>query len=521
MARLAYLALAALGAIAGLGACSDERVTTAAAAPVFDADIAPILQAHCVSCHGGAAPAAGWSATSFLATIACVEPSGTPATVTSTPQGTPGTPPILSALGTAPHVGLLSAAEQSLLTKWVSAGAPAFVGTVHPPGIIDPRSPAFHGAVLRSQKWTQMLDATDPEACGRCHAGTPAPVPGVTTSAPGAPDCTSCHAQPGGALACSTCHGSGTRAYPPRDPCFFPGDGDGGAHAAHVEPSLASASGLPCSTCHPAPDAGAGIAIIGGTHGDGVLEVVFDPHRVVGEASFDATSGGCAVGCHDLGGTSPRPAWSETIAIDCNSCHLSPPAGHFSGACTECHAEANATGTALSGGPLHMNGRVDLGNGNGTCGACHGTGSSPWPSDGAHPDHEQPTIAEPVACASCHPVPTTLLSPGHLDGIVEVAFTGLALSRGASPAWNGTSCSQVACHGAVLADTPAAPVWNDDSGAGLACTSCHGFPPSEHTASTSCSRSDCHGTEVNLDSTGAASISASGRALHIDGIVEP
>ena len=518
LARVGGFTFGALAAMAVLGGCSDDRVSTSTASgPVFDANIAPLLEAHCVSCHGPTNPAAGWSATSFLATIACVEPSGAPATQ----PAASAMAPILLALTTPPHVGLLSAAEQSLLGQWVSAGTPAFVGTVHPPSIIDPRSSAFHGAQLQSQHWAPMLDPTDPGACGRCHAGTPSPVPGVTVASPGAPDCTTCHSQPGGALACSTCHGSGTRAYPPRDPCFFPGDADGGSHAAHVEPSMASASGVPCSTCHPTPDAGAGAAIISGTHGDGVLEVVFDPARVVGETSFDSATGGCAAGCHDLGGTSPRPLWTDTTPLDCNSCHLSPPKDHFPGPCTSCHIEANATGTALSGGPLHMNGRVDLGNGNGTCGACHGTGASPWPTTAAHPAHESPTLSAPVDCASCHPVPSTVTSPGHLDGIVEVDFTGLAVSRGAAPVWNGTSCAQVACHGAVLPDVPAVvPVWTDDSGAALACTACHRFPPTDHTASTSCNRSDCHGTEVTFDSTGAASISVSGRALHINGLID-
>jgi hypothetical protein len=48
--------------------------------PVYDVDVAPILQAHCVSCHGDTNPAAGWSATSFLGVIACV-PSNVPATL--------------------------------------------------------------------------------------------------------------------------------------------------------------------------------------------------------------------------------------------------------------------------------------------------------------------------------------------------------------------------------------------------------------------------------------------------------
>src|SRR6202041_3855632 len=102
----------------------------------------------------------------------------------------------------------------------------------------DPRSNAFHGALLRNQHWAPMLNANDPNACGGCHEGVPAPVPGVTFAAPGATACTTCHSEPGGPLACGTCHGSGARTYPPRDLCFFPGDAlTAGAHAAHVEPS--------------------------------------------------------------------------------------------------------------------------------------------------------------------------------------------------------------------------------------------------------------------------------------------
>ena len=37
-------------------------------------------------------------------------------------------------------------------------------GLVVAPGIIDPRSPAFHGALLRSTRWAPMLDSTNPNA---------------------------------------------------------------------------------------------------------------------------------------------------------------------------------------------------------------------------------------------------------------------------------------------------------------------------------------------------------------------
>ena len=503
---LRALAVASLVPLAS--ACTADR-SSPTVPPVFDTDVAPILQARCVSCHGSASPAAGWSATSFLAAIACVEPSGAPAALP------PSTAPILTALATAPHQGLLSSGDQQTLIGWVAAGAPAFVGTVHAAGIVDPRSSVFHGTFLRSERWSAMLDAADPNACGRCHAGTPAPVPGVTTFAPNATACTTCHTE--GPLACNTCHGSGTRIYPPRDLCFFPGDAPmAGAHAAHVQPSEASTSGIPCSTCHPVP----GDEVISGLHGNGQVEVIFDTTKIGPEASYDSATGGCAVTCHDLGGQTPRPTWNETIAITCNSCHLSPPAGHYPGSCTNCHADANAAGTALTGS-LHLNGAVVLGNGSGLCGACHGTGASPWPTTAAHPGHENPTIALPMPCSSCHPVPSSITDPTHLDGIVEVTFTGLAVARGASPVWNGTSCTSVACHGANLADPAGVPVWADPSGAAAACGACHGIPPAQHTTSMACNLSVCHGSEVAISAQGVPSMSASGETLHIDGIIEP
>jgi predicted CxxxxCH...CXXCH cytochrome family protein len=501
-----------LGCVSLLLCCSQERASTQAP-PVFDVDVAPILQASCVTCHGTTSPAAGWSATSYLSTIACVEPSGAPATLP------PSTAPILTALGLAPHVGLVSGGDQSTLEAWVSAGAPAFAGTVHPPGIVDPRSSAFHGTLLRSQRWAQMLDPANPNACGQCHDGTPGPVPGVTFFAPGATACNTCHSEPLGPLECNTCHGSGARIYPPRDLCFFPGDAStAGAHAAHVQPSQESASGVACQTCHPTPTPGP--TEMTGLHGNGTVDVTFDTAVVTSEASYDQATGACAVSCHDLGGQDPRPRWSDTTVLGCNSCHLSPPLNHYPGPCNDCHGDTNATGTALTGS-LHMSmsGQVVLGNGSGLCGACHGTGASPWPTTAAHPGHENPTISLGVACASCHPVPTSITDPTHLDGIVQVTFTGLAVARGALPVWNGASCASVACHGANLADPAAVPVWTDPSGEAAKCGACHGIPPSQHTASTSCNRSDCHGSEVTLDGQGVPSITSSGETIHVNGVI--
>ncbi|MGH7327536.1 MAG: CxxxxCH/CxxCH domain c-type cytochrome, partial [Polyangiaceae bacterium] len=455
-------------------------------------EVAPIVTTKCASCHEGPSAQGGWHADSFLGAIACVSPSNAAAILPRTTSA-----PILQALSEPPHVGLLTSDEQAELTSWIESGAPAFSSDVHTPDIIDPRSPNFHGASLRALRWKPMLDPSDPNACGRCHDGTMSRPASVTGAAPNAPSCTSCHDQPGGILACGTCHGTSKHAYPPRDPCFFSGDPPPGPHAAHVEPSSIDASGMACSTCHPVP----GANVVSGTHANGAVEVAFDPARVAPEASWDRTTNMCAVACHDRGGARPRPTWIESGPASCGDCHGSPPANHYAGACSSCHAEANANGTALAGGALHVNGRVDLGNGNGTCGACHGSGSSPWPMDAAHQAHANPTLSEPVACESCHVVPSSVTSPGHLGAPVQIVFSGHALDRGAEPTWDGTTCASVACHGAKLADPPAAPKWSDTNGASAACGACHGIPPRNHTTSLDCNRSTCHGTEVATSPT--------------------
>jgi hypothetical protein len=346
------LPLAAFGA-----SCSKDRASTTQS-PVYDEDVAAILVQRCVGCHAGPAAAAGWDATSYLGTIACVAPSGAPATLPSSDRA-----PILSALATAPHPGLLESGELATVKAWVTGGAPARVRGVHAPGIVDPRSPDWHGTLLRAARWSPMLDTNDPQACGTCHEGTPAVRPArVTLAAPGATACTTCHTEPAGVLACSTCHGSDARSYPPRDLCFFPGDSvPAGAHAAHVKPSPARAAGVPCSSCHPSP----GTPLLSELHGNGIVDVTFDPKFVTPTTTFDRSTLGCTVGCHDVGGARPRPLWTDSKPMGCNDCHSSPPAAHFAGSCTNCHSEANANGTALTPGPLHLNGRIDFGDGTG------------------------------------------------------------------------------------------------------------------------------------------------------------
>jgi predicted CxxxxCH...CXXCH cytochrome family protein len=269
----------------------------------------------------------------------------------------------------------------------------------------------------------------------------------------------------------------------------------------------------------PSPDDPAGV--VSGAHGDGTVDVTFAA-SIAATGTYDPVSASCTATCHDRGGTHPRPAWTDTTPPACTTCHGSPPDGHAPGPCSLCHVEANAKGTAVSGGPLHLNGVVDLGDGSGTCGACHGHGDDPRPDSGAHAAHANPSIAEPISCVTCHPATTSARREGkHMDGVVEVTFSGIADARGARPEWDGRACTSVACHGASLTDAPAVtPVWRDTSGAASRCGACHGVPPTQHTPSRECSRVECHGAEVGEDASGAPAITQAGRMLHVDGAID-
>ena len=495
--------------------------------PSYDEAVGPLIAQRCLTCHGAEAktpPAGGWRASSYLEAIGCVA-DGRPAVL---PAGEEA--PILRVLANATHAALLSPGERDVIALWVGAEAPKFRGTVHAPSFVDPRSEQSHGRSLRAKRWSPMLDPNHPEACGRCHDGSPSRPSSVTSSAPGAPACTTCHQEPGGALGCNTCHGQGAgqtrpplrsaKAYPPRDPCFFPGDAKiATAHAAHVDYGAGpNGGGLPCSTCHPVP----GAPIMGGTHGNGTVDVQLDPMRAGASATFDRESAACTTVCHArAGGTRPKPAWTEKAPMKCGDCHGSPPPGHLAGACNSCHREANATGTALVSSPaLHVNGRADLGDGSGKCGACHGRGNDPWPSSSAHPAHQKPTAAMAAPCASCHVVPTTF-GPGAAHprgGPPTVAFSGLAVARATPATYAAGSCREVYCHGGGLEGTvAAAPSWTDASGSARACGACHGTPPSPpHVGSPSCDL--CHRDAVVTPS--GPRIAPEWAALHVNGAVD-
>jgi predicted CxxxxCH...CXXCH cytochrome family protein len=334
--------------------------------------------------------------------------------------------------------------------------------------------------------------------------------------APSAPACSSCHGAEAGALACDTCHGNAGTPYPPRDACYF-GDHGPDAHAAHLTGTRFVRQPLPCNTCHSVPPA----QVFAGDHANGTVEVEF---AQLPDSSFDAQQGQCAVYCHAQRGELAMPHWKRGEQVDCQTCHLSPPADHYPGVCSRCHAEVGKTADSLQPGALHLNGTLDLGNGDGSCGACHGSSQTGAPDDANHALHLASPLTTPLACADCHPTPPQPLAPGHLDGKVDVVLGARAHARGQQPRWDPeeSRCTNVACHGAALPGSTLSPSWRDPpSASGERCQTCHAAPPPPpHVTRSSCGGGLCHGDEVGLLG-GALRISEPGRQVHVDGALSP
>jgi len=145
------------------------------------------------------------------------------------------------------------------------------------------------------------------------------------------------------------------------------------------------------------------------------------------------------------------------------------------------------------------------------CSTCHGDETTPAPPKsatgetstsargvGAHRNHldPNPTWHQPIKCTECHVVPETTDAPGHIDGdgVAEVLFSGRAVTGGVSPDWNGTTCTNVYCHGATLTGgVLTEPTWTTVDGSQDACGNCHGAPPPDpHPQDTNCG--SCHPT---------------------------
>lgn len=203
----------------------------------------------------------------------------------------------------------------------------------------------------------------------------------------------------------------------------------------------------------------------------------------------------------------------------CENCHAANFTGGTTGvACTTCHKDQN--------GPM-------------ACNTCHGDFNNPSrpspPRDvngntsttlmsvGAHANHlYNNTLGQQVACNTCHVVPQSVYSPGHLDASPNtiVTLSGNAKTNIASNAAfdpNTGNCSNTYCHGnfkyrksnadptnqfaftdSVMVGTPVTVTWTKVDGSQAQCGSCHGLPPAGHIGPiplTECFT--CHGNVVD------------------------
>ena len=192
---------------------------------------------------------------------------------------------------------------------------------------------------------------------------------------------------------------------------------------------------------------------------------------------------------------------------------LTDTGGQVASACTTCHGgEDNQTGAP----PRDVSGHSD----------------PSLPSVGAHTAHVQAggsSVAAAFDCDACHVKPTSVDSPGHADGTVQITFGTLATASGSLvPRYDKTTygCASVYCHGAFPGGNAAnTPVWTAGA-AQAACGTCHGNPsavpsalPGAHPrladGSTNATCNVCHPATVKADGT----VDVSG-GKHVDGVVE-
>lgn len=373
-------------------------------------------------------------------------------------------------------------------------------GGIHPPGMLDQDSPAFHGKLVESRGW-------DLGFCGSCHGddfGGQATAVSCRTAG--------CHAEAAGPAACGTCH----EAVPTT-----------GAHTTHL------ALAADCANCHVVP---ATWDAPGHILGDGppvevtITGLAEETPRAedrAGPPAWEPATSTCAnVYCHgdvfgDAAAALTRPAWhGGATQASCGTCHGRPPSTHAPVAETSC-------ATCHPADAPHVDGLAQIGRED-SCAGCHGGDGSPAPpidlagnvfttapGVGAHRSHLEAAnrISKPVPCASCHLVPDEVGSPGHIDtvGPAEVVLT--------AGGWNRESetCAGTACHG------PAQPTWTRVDLGEAACGTCHDLPPAApwHEGVTTINQCvTCHPSTVDGFGNIRVDGPAGDESEHIDGDVD-
>lgn len=396
-----------------------------------------------------------------------------------------------------------------------------------------------HGAASNNV-W--MRPRTSDEACGSCH-GLPPPLPHPQTE--------TCHACHGDVVksdrtfaapelhvdgvvqkkdaACNSCHGSDDSGVPPRslDGGTTRDNPGVGAHAQHLTTS-ANTRPVLCTECHVVP---AQVSSPGHMNG-GRAEVIFSGAALgrLDAGSYSTATLTCTAWCHSLSTDAGSPQWTRAGApLGCDGCHASPPVAPHpqAQACAFCHSNVTADGGIVDRS-LHVDGVVQASVPASCNGGCHGnaTNAAPprdlagnmangVPSVGAHQAHLVANgRSRPVPCAECHVVPATTFSPGHVDGVLDLRFSGVASGFGAVTTYANGRCTNY-CHSVEAVLYPDAgrisPPWTSGDGGTLVCSTCHSMPP----AGTHPARLDCPACHTNVN----GSFQFSPPESHVNGVI--
>jgi predicted CxxxxCH...CXXCH cytochrome family protein len=180
--------------------------------------------------------------------------------------------------------------------------------------------------------------------------------------------------------------------------------------------------------------------------------------------------------------------------------------------CVRCHGSAgNATDPATDAAGIAFAPPADA------------SGQSTGKRVGTHQQHLRASAlrGQGVPCASCHVTPSDAVSHEQ-DKTKIVRFRGLARAvlhvsdTPINPAYDGTACSNVYCHGAFTGGNAATVTW--DSTAALTCNDCHGraagaaaTPPA---GTHDVSNTDCGGCHGGYTATSV------NPALHVNGQID-
>lgn len=250
---------------------------------------------------------------------------------------------------------------------------PAPEVNVHPEGINNPKSPNFHGVLIKNINYKL-------NECQNCHASDYSG--GITGSS-----CLTCHNQSAGPEACNTCHGDF------RNPSIIAPNK--GAHYKHLYTSVTGKQVI-CVTCHQIPTGFNSPGHIDDSKGAEVIfsSLALTETNVTGTQDYDS----------NLPLFTPNPTYTKSNQTCGNNyCH-----GYFKNGNTDNVVSFNA------------------GSEGGKCGSCHGNPATgdPMPKTSAQ-GGTHPNVS---ACNSCHADVVSLVngqwvisSPTkHINGLLNV-----------------------------------------------------------------------------------------------------